>query len=290
MGLLDRLKLRNREARKYTYAIYEYVQSKRTGRWIWKRRAVIEQPVSPYEIEDWPNDGYYQMRAIDKSTGTQRVMWTVYVEGGAVVEEDPELPTNTPTRQHTPAQAENPFAQIEQALQMLAYYRELFKKAGLIQDQREQLMETLMFLKEVQELKNTAQDILGGESKLPDNAPWWVHLLLPAVQSFSSLTSVMTQAYNPYLQPTYPYQYQQPVPAQPQSQPQQEEESLFTPPSPQTVKQVHKPRRKEEPKPEPQPEPGPQLAQGEEVEEVLDVDLNVDIPAELEEEEGGEEE
>lgn len=288
MGLLDRLKLWNREARKYTYAIYEYVQSKRTGRWIWKRRAVIEQPVNPYEIEDWPSDGYYQMRAIDKSTGTQRVMWTVYVEGGAVVEEDPELPTNTPTtRQDTPAQAE-PFAQIEQALRMLAYYRELFKRAGLIQDQREQLMETLMFLKEVQELKNTARDILGGgESKLPDNAPWWVHLLLPAVQSFSSLTSMMTQAYNPYLQPTYPYQ--QPAPAQPQSQPQQEEESLFTPPSPKIVRQVHKPRRKEErkeePKPEPQPEPEPEPE-----EEVLDVDLNVDIPAELEEEEGGEEE
>lgn len=283
MGLLDRLKLWNREARKYTYAIYEYVQSKRTGRWMWKRRAVIEQPVNPYDIEDWPSDGYYQMRAIDKDTGTQRVLWTVYVEGGAVVEEDPELPTNTPTtRQHTPAQAENPFAQIEQALQMLAYYRELFKKAGLIQDQRERLMETLMFLKEVQELKNTARDILGGgESKLPENAPWWVHLLLPAVQSFSSLTSMMTQAYNPYLQPTYPYQYQQPQP-----QPQQEEEALFTPPSPQTVKQVHKPRRKEERKEEPKPEPQPEPAQ---VEEVLDVDLNVDIPAELEEE-GGEEE
>lgn len=282
MGLLDRLKLWNREARKYTYAIYEYVQS-RTGRWMWKRRAVIEQPVNPYDIEDWPSDGYYQMRAIDKDTGTQRVLWTVYVEGGAVVEEDPELPTNTPTtRQHTPAQAENPFAQIEQALQMLAYYRELFKKAGLIQDQRERLMETLMFLKEVQELKNTARDILGGgESKLPENAPWWVHLLLPAVQSFSSLTSMMTQAYNPYLQPTYPYQYQQPQP-----QPQQEEEALFTPPSPQTVKQVHKPRRKEERKEEPKPEPQPEPAQ---VEEVLDVDLNVDIPAELEEE-GGEEE
>ena len=238
MGILDRFR-RGRKESKAKYIIYQYRQTKRSGRWRWFKKAVLEQYADPYVIEDWPSDGYYQMREVNTETGAQKTLWTVYVEGGTVVEEDPELPTNesytSPTTQQG-AQV-NPLAQLEQSLQMLAYYRELFKRAGLIKDQKEELMETLMFLREINELKQTAREVIGADSsKLPENAPWWVHLVTPMLQTLGGIASMASMQYNPYMYQQYPPQYQQyPPMTQPQPPQPPEEEIQFNPPSPQEV-------------------------------------------------------
>lgn len=242
------------------YTIYKYDLNKRSGKWRWRKMVEIEQYLEANQIEDFPEDGYYQLREV--SPAGVSVKWTVMVDGGEVVEYDPELPSNIPVVQQG-GQQQDPMQSIGHAIQYLKMQKQMLEELGLIKDPKREMIETLTMLKELEEIKSTASSILKPQqAKSMSDAPWWATAAMEMLPAMASMASQMTpvQQYPQY------QQYQQPVQQQPQ--PQEEEDDIgFEPPTVEDVRQENMIQEAEEkiqeeiefvaPEPKPTPEPKP---------------------------------
>lgn len=228
----------------------------------------IEQYIEANQIEDFPEDGYYQLREL--SPAGVNVKWTVMVDGGEVVEYDPELPSNIPVVQQQGGQQQDPMQSIGHAIQYLKMQKQMLEELGLIKDPKREMIETLTMLKELEEIKSTASSILKPQqAKSMSDAPWWATAAMEMLPTMASMASQMTpvQQYPVQQYPQQQYQqYQQPVQQQPQ--PQEEEDDIgFEPPTVEDIRQENMIQEAEEkiqeeigfvaPEPKPTPEPEP---------------------------------
>lgn len=224
------------------YIIYKYDLNRRTGKWRWRRMVELDKYVEATHIEDFPEDGYYQLREV--SPNGVHARWTVLVENGEVAEYDPELPSNIPI---TTPQQTDPMRSLEQAIQYLKMQKQILEDLGMIKDPKKEMLETITMLKELEEIKKTASSILQPTVKANmDDAPWWAVMAMQMLPAMASLSTQMTQPQYPQ----YPQSPQYPqYPQYPQPQPQQEEhpEITFEPPSVDDIKKtriVRKARKK----------------------------------------------
>ncbi len=245
------------------YTIYKYDLNKRSGKWRWRKMVEIEQYLEANQIEDFPEDGYYQLREV--SPAGVSVKWTVMVDGGEVVEYDPELPSNIPVVQQQGGQQQDPMQSIGHAIQYLKMQKQMLEELGLIKDPKREMIETLTMLKELEEIKSTASSILKPQqqAKSMSDAPWWATAAMEMLPAMASMASQMTPVQQ------YPQQYQQyQQPVQQQPQPQEEEDDIgFEPPTVEDVRQENMIQEAEEkiqeeiefvaPEPKPTPEPEP---------------------------------
>lgn len=276
------------------YTIYKYDLNKRSGKWRWRKMVEIEQYIEANQIEDFPEDGYYQLREL--SPAGVNVKWTVMVDGGEVVEYDPELPSNIPVVQQQGGQQQDPMQSIGHAIQYLKMQKQMLEELGLIKDPKREMIETLTMLKELEEIKSTASSILKPQqAKSMSDAPWWATAAMEMLPTMASMASQMTpvQQYPVQQYPQQQYQqYQQPVQQQPQ--PQEEEDDIgFEPPTVEDIRQENMiqeaeekiqeeigfvaPEPKPTPEPEPKaPEPKPEPKPKEKIEKPKPVKNNVD--------------
>ncbi|WP_456472240.1 hypothetical protein [Methanocaldococcus sp.] len=201
MGILNKIKgffiegnKENKEIKSSDrYAIYQYVQTK-SGRWRWVRRAELNEPVDPESIEDYPEDGYYQLRRISPN-GAHTVLWTVKVEDGCVVEFDPALPSAPRARPDLEMQPQNQMLQMLNMMKTFAeFYKaqtEILKEAGIVKDPVEEMKRVLDTLNTVNRLKHEAKKVLNDEP--PDDAPWWAKALLKSMDMLPALAQAQTQ-------------------------------------------------------------------------------------------------
>jgi len=296
LGKIKKLFSKEEPTQNVKYTIYKYDLNKRSGKWRWRKMVEIEQYIEANQIEDFPEDGYYQLREIGPAG--VNVKWTVMVDGGEVVEYDPELPSNIPVVQQQGGQQQDPMESIGRAIQYLKTQKQMLEDLGLIKDPKREMIETLTMLKELEEIKSTANSILKPQqqAKSMSDAPWWATAAMEMLPTMASMASQMTpvQQYpqQQYLQQQY-QQYQQPVQQQPQ--PQEDEDDIgFEPPTVEDVRRENMiqeaeekiqeeieefvaPEPKPTPEPEPKaPEPKPEPKPKEKIEKPKPVKNNVD--------------
>ena len=220
MGLLDKIfrKKNGGDKDEWKYVIY-YLHVSDSGRRRWRQLVDVTDKfkengyLDPDEIEDWPADGIYQLRAINMKTGTRRVFWTVRVENGVVVEYDPEIAESgrRATGQSAPPNVID-LNQIVQMSQYLQNIRETLKQVGLVQDPWEELIKMMEMFNRMKEVQRTLREAFGPDESVDlGDAPWWAKMLMASLNQVARIAPYMAYPYPP-----------QPYPPQQQPQPQEQ--------------------------------------------------------------------